>query len=204
MSFFNERLKKGTKFENDVDIYLTKLGYIITDHGYERTHTKIQSEINEWKDETSKFIRYQPDRFAVDITTKTSFLYEQKNGDQIEKDAYLTYMNLYSIGCDILLFIKNKKKNVYKVNVENIKFIDSKKIINNMPNYFIKPPIDEEGWISPRLLNKKDYYKWKNKTRGSGTPYKYFDFENMEEYILKDFKCNKKIIKKSNNNFVFK
>lgn len=192
---FYERVQRGTKWEDDVDNYIIGKGYIIAKHGYEYTHDKIQENIKEYKDINSKFIRYQPDRLAIDIKEETSFFYEPKNSVQIEKDAYLTYKSLCSIGCRVEIFIKNKENEKYRISIQDLKLISGRLSVKHMPHDWIHPPIDEDDWIAPRLWNddKSEYYNpskynsWKNRVHGSGTPYKFFSFYKMKDYIINDF-----------------
>ena len=180
--FQNYRLPKGQKWEDDVIEILEQRGYTIKKHGYEHTHTEILSLLINCNDSTAKFIRYQPDHIA--IKDDKVFFFEPKKGDAIEKDAYQIYFNLFKIGCDITLFIKEDNNNIYEIPIQELKLISGKEKVESFPNHWIKVPTDENDWIAPRLLEKSKYNQWKRITKGSGTSHRYFDFKNMKEYKL--------------------
>ena len=184
---FSERIKKGQSWENEVIEILKERGFIVMKHGYEYTHKEIQSILVNCEDFNSKFVRYKPDHIA--IKDNHSIFFEPKTGDSIEKDAFIISSKLHEIGCKVILFIMNKKLEKFEVPIENLLLISGLETINSYPSHWLKIPVDNEDWISPRILLNKNpnlYYQWKQITRGSGTAYRYFDFKNMEKYKLKE------------------
>jgi len=177
---FNYRLSPSTDFQHDVAEYiqLQSNTVSVTRNGSEDTHTEFVDSIRHLTDPTSKALRYAPDGMAH--TRNEVFEYEVKtaidNGTyaNIEKDAYLNYMNRHNLGVKLRLYVRvyrYSKPIVYWHYIENIQFIDSKYIVNQFPEK-MQLPIDGEGWICPRAGHG---YVGK----GSGTPYKRIDLTKM-------------------------
>ncbi len=178
---FQKVLVKAKRWETEVNQHLTKRGWIVVPMGTENILPKVQKAIINMKDpdETANFIKYLPDGFAVNIEKEKAFFYDAKNGKSIQKEAYQTYMMFAGKNRNFYLFIKNESY-VYIVPIRKI-CLKPPKIINE---YSL--PIDDDGWASPRLWSTEKYLAWKNKhPYASGTAFKYFDFEKMENYKIK-------------------
>lgn len=198
---FRRRIRRGTLWEEEVKKILESRGYEVSENGYEHTHKSIKEILIDRTDSTSTFIRYQPDYFAV--KEDDSILFEPKYSKTIEKGAYKNYIRLRKIGCKIHIFIRydtnihNNGKNeyyIYEVPIQHIQLIDGKKTMQSWNPKWVKPLVDENGWLAPRLMKNKEseyynmekYRKWKRSVRGSGTSFKYFNFKAMRDFRLND------------------
>lgn len=168
---FTDRLKLAKQFEKDVETYLDarKKVLSVVKNGTEHTHPDFVELLRKNDSATSKLIRFAPDGVAL-CANKTVIHWEAKASNNIEKDAYETYMKYFDMGCQLVIFVRNKLGRVYFSNVQNISFIPSKLIVNKFPEnpYFV----DEDDWIHPRKSGNKV-------GGGSGTPYKKIDFGSM-------------------------
>lgn len=187
ISNFNYRINKSKEFEQEVIERFKQFGIEIVPHGLEYTHPELHKKIINYTsdDETSLFIRFQPDRlFTKEEIEKTCFV-ELKYSNTIEKNPFYIYKKLSEIGCKILICIKTKYNDTkFLIPFEKLNLFKG----NEKNPYDI--PIDNDNWLAPRLLNdkKSSYYnvlkyaRFLNKTRGSGTNFRYFNFKEMKEY----------------------
>ena len=170
---FKERLKKAKKTEDLFIEWCIKEGISYAYSGYEKLKqsSKFKDAIRKLDTITAKRIRYYPDLI---IAGKKAWLTELKNSIYIEKDSYLTLIELMKASYNVALvnIIDNK---LLTINIEDIHF---KSIENNfLPHNHI--------WIYPRNQDEETYLKWRQNHPGaSGTPYGVIDYENSESIIL--------------------
>jgi hypothetical protein len=182
---FNDRLALGdiwakeikTILDNDKDLIIVPMGL----ENVLSNHYSILSSMKE-PSSTIKFIRFFPDGYAINLKEEDAFFYDAKFGQTIEKDAFNTYCVFVGHDRRMVIFIKNYSK-IYCVPLQKIKFQNSEEKTSQYKH--LKLPVDNEGWIAPRLLPEEKYKDWKLKNPlASGTPYKYFDFRAMEKYEI--------------------
>ena len=175
---FDSRLLVAKKFEEDVEAYLeSHCGVLaVAKNGTEHTHPDFVDLLRTNNCCTSKLIRFAPDGVYLS-TNKSVFHWEAKASINIERDAYETYMKYNDMGCQVVLFAKDKKDIVYWQFVNEIKFIESADVVAPFPSEH-RFPIDDAGWLCPRKSNRRA-------GRGSGTPYKEIDFKSMR--LIPDF-----------------
>lgn len=170
---FKERLKKAKKTEGLFIEWCIKEGISYAYSGYEKLKqsSKFRDVIQKLDTITAKRIRYYPDLY---ITGKKAWLTELKNSIYIEKDSYLTLIELMKASYSVALIniIDNK---LLTTKIEDVHF---KSIGNNfLPHNNI--------WIYPRNLNEETYLRWKeNHLNASGAPYGIIDYKNSESTIL--------------------
>ncbi len=175
MTNFEARKNKGQQLQNQLIAFLSKNQIDFLYSGYERmTGSKNAGKNIKYKnDKTSLFIRHYPD---ISLISKQSILIEVKNSSGIEKLCYENYISLRNdLGLNVLLFLRNMKL----CRIENLKF---KKAWPTCPKTKIKIPIIDDVWLSPRLLDKDDYYKYINayKNTSSGSTFAFIDFDETE------------------------
>lgn len=186
---FHDRIKSGDEYANELFERLKQSGKIIALNGAEHTHPEFHKILCGYKepDNTSRWVRYQPDGVLTEPKTKKTWYIEAKRSETIEKDAYITYKKLYDAGCNVLLCIKRKSNDEYIVPIQFVLLIDGNITSSKYPPE-IRMPVDDDGWLAPRLWSNAKYYKWKEKfTMASGTPFRYFDFKNMVEYLRRPY-----------------
>jgi len=170
---FKERLEKAKITEKLFIKWCIREGINYAYSGYEKLKQspKFRDAIRKLDTITAKRIRYYPD---LTIAGKKAWLTELKNSIYIEKDSYLTLIELMKASYNVALvnIIDNK---LLTTNIEDVHF---KSIDNNfLPHNHI--------WIYPRKQNEETYQTWLQKHSGaSGTPYGVIDYDNSESIIL--------------------
>jgi hypothetical protein len=190
-NFQNYRLKRGKSYEKDVFQRFQNMGFDITAHGLEKVHPGFHNFLKNSNDPTSHLLRYQPDQLIREKQLGNISFIEVKYSDSIEKTPYQKYTILYEkLDCRILICIKSKSsKKEYWVPIEKLKLKSGRLSVNEFPPDR-RLPVDEHGWIAPREWNNKDskhynpkkYRTWQIHSKASGTPFRYFDFEEIKEY----------------------
>ncbi len=186
---WEQRKGKGDKFQEEVKEILEFQKMLIVPMGAEKVAPEVQEQL--WKmenpDSTARFFRYTPDGFAVDVENGVSFFYDCKDGRTIEKEAFKNYIVYAGEDRNVFVFIRHGGK-TYRVPLRCLAFLDSN---NEVGRYSEEKrmPVDNDGWIAPRLWPKWKYDAWKASHLGaSGTPFRYFDFQKMEQFVLADEK----------------
>jgi hypothetical protein len=178
---FHDRTQKAEQYFQEIAQLFSSRGYKVVKTGvevnYSHTHPDLMKLDN---DLTAKYFRYHPDGFYIAEKFHQAVYFDAKASDSIEKDAYLIYQKMHSIGLRVLVCIKNKKNEQYHVPIQKICLVSGLETAKRNPL-----PLDEDGWLAPRLLSPVKYQEWKNKCRGSGTSYRYFDFAQMQKFKLK-------------------
>lgn len=201
MSKFEDRLVKGNMYAQSVLERLNTIpGVYAVINGLEHTHKNFHNHLNNFKSEddfTTIFSRYQPDGIATNISSERTIIFEVKNSTSIEKNAFVVYYKWFEIGCRLFLIIRRKDSeelfSEYCIPIEKVKLISGIESVEGYPNPF---PVDSDDWISPRLLNdpNSEFYdqqkwgKYLNSKKGSGTPFRYFDFDKMGQYRFSEIK----------------
>jgi hypothetical protein len=181
---FEQRLAKGNVWLEEVKQLLERRGLRTVLIGAEHVAPEVHKALSDMRnpDATAMFVRYLPDGFAVNIGTEEAFFFDAKAGKTIEKKAYETYLDFAGKDRKVFIFIRNSKGETYCVPVRELRFRNSQEVV---AKYNFQLPIDEGGWIAPRLLNEEDYRRWKKRhPEASGTPYRYFDFDAMKQYKI--------------------
>jgi len=170
---FNERIEKSNKTLELFINYCKKNNISYAFSGYEKLKQskEFREKIKKLDSITAKRIRYFPDLI---IANKKAWLIEIKNSKYIEKDAYLTYIDLMRIGYNVaiidicenqLLFISIDK-------LELDKILDNIRIPHN------------KIWAYPRKLPENEYNKWIKTHNGSGTDFGVINFLESDPKIL--------------------
>lgn len=182
---FQMRCAAGMLWDDEVSSHLSSQGYEIARHNVENTAPHFAKYPNyATSDNPSiRFVRYFPDGVAADFKNNVAFFWDAKNGNSIEKNAYETYLEFGANGREFFLFIKYDH-NIYCVPLGEVKFFNSFQYVSRFPEY-TRMPVDDGGWIAPRLWPEKKYLQWKYKNpEASGTPYRYFDFGDMKHWSI--------------------
>lgn len=177
MSFSN-RLENAIKFENWTEDYCAKRMKSVARNGTEHTHPEFVALLRTNNKPRSKFVRFAPDGVMLKENGSV-FHWEAKNSVNIEKDAYETYLKYEKVGCTVIVFVKDRKGNVYYQNAGKISFLDSHEHVSKFPN----PLPVENGWISPRAGHGTS-------GKGSGTPYKVVNISSLvstgEQFVIQE------------------
>lgn len=172
MSNFNSRIAAGAKFEDDVERFCCEMFNSVARNGTEHTHPVFVELLRRNNSEASKFVRFAPDGVMLSANGSV-FHWEAKASKAIEKDAYDTYLKYTTMGCNVLMFVKNpKNKIVYWQRVERVGFIPSAVVVGGFPENK-RHPIDDDDWLCPRNGHG-------NAGFGSGTPYREIDFGSLK------------------------
>jgi hypothetical protein len=132
-------------------------------------------------DATARFLRYMPDGFAVHVGKEQGYFFDAKIGRSIEKDAYLAYMAFAGEDRRVYVCVKWSGA-VYWIPVRSLSFMDSADYVEQFSPEK-RMPIDEDGWIAPRLWPRPKYMGWKMMhPAASGTAFRYLDFLAMTQY----------------------
>lgn len=192
MNSFEKRKNKGDLLQEEFKSFLddNNIPYFLSGYEYLTSGSNAFNKIKTNLDLTSFFIRHYPDMSIV--FKDKSILVEIKNSSGIEKEAYKNYLSLHNdLGVVVLLYLKNKKLCL----IEQLKFnpMNEYDSISNMTI-----PVVEGIWKEPRLLEKNDYYKYKDaySSKGkytSGCSFAFIDFDNTPFY-------SREILIKANNN----
>ncbi len=184
-SGWEQRRGRGEKFQEEVKGMLKSQGKLIVPMGAEKVAPRVQEMLRkiENPDNTARFFRYTPDGFAVDVESGEAFFYDCKDGRAIEKEAFENYVAYAGEDRSVFVFIKHGEK-TYQVPLRGLSLLDSWEEVGRYCEEK-RMPIDEDGWIAPRLWPKWKYDEWKANHQGaSGTPFRYFDFKKMEQFVL--------------------
>lgn len=169
---FEHRVSYAQIYEDETKEYFESLGYRVFNFGAEHMHPVLQYALIESNDATSLFFKHLPD-FAY-FDGETLVLYDAKLGGSINREAYLAYMNLFKIGCTVLICVRNKKDEEYHVPVQDLKLLYGRSMYIPIIN----------GWYCPREMDSLEYMAWQSRTRGSGAAYRYIDFEAIGDYKI--------------------
>lgn len=185
---FQTRCNAGMLWDDEVSQQLSSSGYEIGRYNIENTAKHfIENPNYSFADNPSiKFIRYFPDGIASDFNINHAFFWDAKLGISIEKNAYDTYCEIGDSGREFYLFIKTVSTNsyFYCVPISAVEFKNSAKYVSQF-SIQNQMPVDENGWIAPRLWPEERYLSWKFKhPEASGTPFRYFDFDAMKQWVL--------------------
>lgn len=176
---FEMRCEKGSKWAAEVKAILEERGHSVVPMGAEHIAPKVQQALTRMDDPdpTAMFVRFLPDCFLVHGTREDAYFIDAKCGSSIEKEAYSAYMLLANSGLNVYVMIKYGG-NIYCVSVDELPFKDSQEHVQQYPN---PHPVDEDGWIAPRL--RPDARAWaKSHPNASGTRYKEIDFSRLHEW----------------------
>ena len=172
---FKERIEKSERAIDAFVEWAKENGLNYAFIGYEKliSSSEFKNKLKDMDDITAKRIRYFPDMILLN---KKAWLLEIKNSKTIEKDAYDTYIDLYSLGWNVGIVFFDEDENILRfTNIYSLEF--------KLPR--INLPVIGKYWIAPRELSDNDYKKWKNEhPEASGTTYAIIDFENIEFKIL--------------------
>ena len=185
--FTDVRLPYAEEWQNECIERMKSDGWEVVPMGAENVAPSVQQALSMMAnpDATARFVRYMPDGFAVKIEDETAVFFDAKRGRSIEKDAYIAYLAFAGDDRNVHIMIKSDNGDIYYVPVRGLKFLCSHEYVSKFPENK-RMPIDEDGWIAPRLWLEDKYQGWKQRYKmASGTPFKYFDFGNMEEYRYK-------------------
>lgn len=191
MNSFEKRKNKGDLLQEEFKNFLDEnnIPYFLSGYEYLTSGSNAFNKIKTNSDLTSFFIRHYPDMSIV--FKDKSILVEIKNSSGIEKEAYKNYLSLHNdLGVVVLLYLKNKKLCL----IEQLKFNPMSEY-DSISNMTI--PVVEGIWKEPRLLEKNDYYKYKDaySLKGkytSGCSFAFIDFDNTPFY-------SREILIKANN-----
>ena len=178
MSAFQNRIQQGKELEEYLNNFLieNKIAFFNTGYEFYKSNYGAFELLKTLKDNTSKFIRYYPDKTLVG---KKSILIEVKNSTGLEKQCYDNYLNLHNSGVIVLLFLKNKKL----CKLENLVF---KELVEFDSKAQMNIPILDKVWKHPAELSKQDFFKYTQAYKGatSGNTFAYFDFDKIKFYEL--------------------
>ena len=176
---FEARLNAGIAFEQEVERYLERNPDIlaVARNGTEHTHPEFVARLRCCADATVQFIRFAPDGVALSRTISV-FHWEAKCSHCIERDAYETYLQYQSAGCDVLLFLRTGQ-GIFASWVSELPFIPSRQVVERYREE-LRFPV-HQGWICPRnARNQHDLLT------GSGTPYREIDLTKCRRVMTLD------------------
>lgn len=185
MSGFAYRLKRGEEWAAEVVRFIEEQGWKTVPLGAENVAPEAHRLLSFMKnpDPTARFLRYMPDGFAVKEEGEEAFFFDAKSGPTIEKNAYLAYQAFAGNDRRVFVFIRNGD-DTYCVPIRKLKFLDSWDCVRSFPPDR-QMPVDEDGWIAPRLWPEAKYLAWKRRNpHASGTPFRYFDLGAMSKYKM--------------------
>lgn len=167
---FEQRLKQAKAFEMDVEAFCRHKFVAVAKNGTEHTHPDFVDLLRRRSDSGSKLVRFAPDGVALQVGGL--WHWEAKASQNIERDAYETYMAYHDMGAKLLVFVRSPQTGqVYWQRIERIGFIPSELVVvRYRPER--RHPIDEDDWICPRQGHGFA-------GTGSGTPYKEIDFDSL-------------------------
>lgn len=182
--FTNVRLPYAEQWQDECIERMKSDGWEVVPMGAENVAPSVQQALSMMAnpDATARFVRYMPDGFAVKVEEETAIFFDAKRGKSIEKDAYIAYLAFAGDNRNVYIMIKSENGAVYRVPVKGLKFLCSREYVAKFTEYN-RIPVDDDGWIAPRLWPEDRYREWKRRYQtASGTPFKYFDFKQMEMY----------------------
>lgn len=168
--YFASRLEQGKSFEKEVFAAIEQMGLFVAMNGTEHTHPIFVSRLRQSNDETSMYVRFQPDGVVGFGKIPHTAFVEAKSSRFIEKDAYKEYMKLSAAGL-IVLVVFNYSGVWFWNKIENI--------VMSLENHRDWPVIGQ--WICPRedpLFHRKKQQGF----RGSGTPYRPVEKESLRQW----------------------
>lgn len=172
---FEERLEKSNKTLVLFINYCKENNISYAYSGYEKLKQSgdFREKIKKLDSITAKRIKYFPDLI---IANKKAWLIEIKNSKYIEKDAYLTYIDLMKIGYNVAVV------DIYE---NQLLFIQIDKLEYNEISNNIGIP-HNRIWAYPRKLSENEYKKWIKEHKGSGTDFGIINFSKSDPKILID------------------
>jgi len=183
MSEFAGRLGPHEDWAQQVFAHIEAHGWQVVPLGAERVAPDASKVLSAMRnpDATARFVRYMPDGFAIHRQKEKAFFFDAKVGRSIEKDAYIAYLAFAGKDRSVYVCLKNESI-VYWVPIKAIAFYDSEEYVSRFPPDR-RMPIDEDGWIAPRLWLPSKYHNWKQQhPSASGTAFRYVDFGRLVAY----------------------
>ena len=156
---FIERISKGETFSRQIFDDLLSWGFNVALNGTEHTHPDFVKLLHSSIDQTSLMIRYQPDGVASCGRIPRSFYVEAKASKFIERDAYLNYIRLQTLGA-VVYIVFQYNDTIGFCEIQDLSF---EPITSN--SY----PV-EDGWLCPRM--RTDWMTYRQTFKGSGTPFR--------------------------------
>lgn len=184
-SAFQMRCASGMVWDEEVSTQLSSVGYEIGRYNIENTakHFTQNPHYANSDNPSIRFVRYFPDGIASDFKNNCAFFWDAKIGTSIERNAYETYLEFNVNGREFYLFIKNGTS-IYCTPLLEVCFLNSYTYVSQFREKN-RMPIDDDGWIAPRLWNEAKYLNWKyTHPNASGTPFRYFDFDSMKNWRI--------------------
>lgn len=164
---------------------LEKEGHLVLPLGVERYPEDIRGALSKMNkaNGTIKHERHQPDLLDVDPQTENGEYVELKVAKTIERDSYNACKRKAETGGRLIVKIHHPETDArYEVPFGALAFKDSWAVVSEFPEDK-RMPVDDDGWINPRLWPDGKYLRWKRShPSGSGTAFRYFDFSAMEQY----------------------
>lgn len=205
MNGFDGRIEKSEIAIKAFDDYLISNNIPFAKTGYEdfNSNGAFMEKIRKLNDETAIRMRYFPDRTVANSHVT---LIEVKHSKSIEKDAYENYIDLANINYDVgIVFYMShslSRNELWFCKIKDLMLSEAWQYAKKH-NLFI--PVKNIYWYFPREMNNTDYYKWKKKYKGSGTPYANIDFDSTKWDVLnkiKDNECEVKVEKQLKMSFM--
>lgn len=175
---WKKRKQKGGSWAKQVRDMLEDKGHHVVFIGAEHIAPEVHDLLSgmELPDKTAQFIRFMPDCFLVHGERDEAYFVEAKAANNIEKQAYEAYDILCEKDLNVYLVIRYRGK-CYCCHFDDLPLIDSRQVVEQYSNPL---PIDQDGWIAPRLQPMIDYRRWKRRfPHASGTPYKRIDLDRL-------------------------
>ena len=186
--FERYRLAPHEEWARLVFEHITQRGWSVVPMGAQVLAPQVAAMLSamEQPDPTAAFVRYMPDGFAVHLGKQTTFFFDAKVGKTIEKAAYIVYQAFAGEDRAVFVCLKHREC-VYWVPIRDLAFLDSQVYVGRFPEQR-RMPVDDEGWIAPRLWPRWKYLEWKQQhPEASGTPFRYFDFPAMTKWLYLGF-----------------
>jgi hypothetical protein len=168
---FIERARNHDVFKDEIALDVRRWGYEVIENGRENL---IRGN-NLGDGPGALWLRMRPD-LAVIVNSDCVFL-DPKLSNAIERSPYEHYMAMAHH--DIPVYVVARKN-------RDTRFCDIESL-QTRAEHKVWPVV--EGWITPRAHPDYEYYKRVEfpltpgkKYYGSGTPFKYFDFNSMVEW----------------------
>jgi len=170
---FEDRLKKSKITLKLFIEYCKQKNISYAFSGYEelKQSKEFKEKIKSLDSITAKRIRYFPDLI---IANKEAWLIEIKNSKFIEKDAYLTYVDLLKIGYNVAI-IDIYENQLLFISIDHLE-------LNGISDNIGIP--HNNIWAYPRRLPEKERIKWTKDHNGSTTDFGIIDFLESDYIIL--------------------
>ena len=166
----------GEAFEDRVVKYLENRADFkqVTHNGTEHTHGSFMDDLRKDNSKSAIALRFKPDISAIHKSIGLCYA-DAKRALTMEKTAYNNYMREVEVNEEtIFIFIERTvryQNEAYWQRVEKIEFIDSQMIVDGFAPQD-RFPIDDDGWIAPRLNGSRA-------GNGSGTPYREVNIDSF-------------------------